>query len=68
MHYQLKLLAVLVLLGTALAAGMVAAQPRGAPGECGEYMYWHDGECSDARDKKSSKTWVEELMAKPWKP
>lgn len=67
MSKKFKRLAVLALLGTAVTAGIAAAQPRGG-GECGEYMFWHDGQCSDARDKKGSKTWIEELLAKQWKP
>ena len=68
MPYKLKLLAVLVVAAIAAASGIVAAQPRGAAGECGEFMYWHDGDRADARDKKAAKTWTEEMLAKHWKP
>jgi hypothetical protein len=68
MGCKLSLLAGLAVASMAAAIGIVAAQPAAAPGVCGEYMYWHDGECSDARDKKSGKTWTEEILAKHWKP
>lgn len=29
-----------------------AAQVSKRPGSCGTYMYWKDGKCNDARDKK----------------
>ena len=31
-------------------AGFVASAK--VPGGCGTYMYWKDGKCNDARDKK----------------
>ena len=68
MSSKLSLFALLALASMAAAIGIVAAQPAAAPGVCGEYMYWHDGDCFDARDKKSGKTWTEEILAKHWKP
>jgi len=68
MPYKLKLLAILVFAAIAAATGIVVAQPRGAAGECGEFRYWHDGECTDARDKQAANTWAEEMLAKHWKP
>jgi hypothetical protein len=68
MRYKPQLLAMLALAAIAAATGIVSAQPRGAPGVCGEYMYWHNGECADARDKKGSKSWPDEMLAKHWKP
>jgi hypothetical protein len=45
-----------------LAAGMVAAGTaravtRSHAGECGEYKYWHNGKCVDARDR-SGRPWT----------
>src|SRR5262245_14778198 len=37
-------------------------------GECGGVKYWHEGECMDARDRKSGKTWQQEILEKQWKP
>jgi hypothetical protein len=67
MPYKRWIMMVLALAGIG-ASGFVAAQPRGAPGECGQYMYWDDGHCVDARDRKSTKSWADETLAKHWKP
>lgn len=57
MQFKVRLLFALA----AAAAGTVAiAGPKAEPGECGQYLYWHDGECTDARDKKSTKSWADE--------
>lgn len=68
MPYKRWSMMLLALAGIAAATGIVAAQPRGAPGECGQYMYWEDGHCIDARDKKGTKSWADEMLAKHWKP
>ena len=68
MRYKLQLLAMLALAAVAAATGKVSAQPRDVAGECGEYMYWNNGGCVDARDKKTSKSWPEEILTKQWKP
>lgn len=68
MRYKRLLLAILALVVIAAASNLVFAQPTRTPGECGEYMYWHDGNCADARDKKASKSWTDEILAKQWKP
>src|SRR5262245_2806194 len=67
MLHKRWLVVLLALAGIAAATGIVAAQPGKSPG-CGEYKYREDGECVDARDRKGNKTWVEEIMAKHWKP
>ena len=59
---RLALLAVL-----AATAGTIAiAAPRS--GKCGAYKYSHHGKCENATDKKSSKTWTEDILSKFWKP
>ena len=68
---QSVLLAVLAFAVSATTA--VAANGRngnGGPraGECGGYKYWEDGECLDARQKKSGKSWQQESLGKQWKP
>lgn len=54
-------------LGAALAAtsalGITKATAADA-GNCGEYNYWHDGKCVDARDKPA-KAWAESMTSKP---
>jgi len=67
MQFKLRLLVALA--AAAAAAGTVAfAGPKGEPGECGQYMYWQNGGCTDARDKGSGKSWADEMLAKHWKP
>ena len=73
MAYKLDLLLALAL--TVLTAFAAVAVPRngngnGGPsaGECGGVKYWHGGECMDARDRKSGKTWQQEILEKQWKP
>jgi hypothetical protein len=68
MPYKRWSMALLALAGIVAATGIVAAQPRRAPGECGENKYWDEGRCVDARDRKGTKTWAEEMLAKHWKP
>jgi len=68
MQLKVPLLTVFALAGLGAIAATAMAGPRGDAGECGEYRYWHEGQCSDARDKKSGKTWSEEILAKQWKP
>jgi hypothetical protein len=66
---QFKVRVLVALAAAAAAAGTVAfAGPKGEPGECGQYMYWQNGGCTDARDKGSGKSWVDEMLAKHWKP
>ena len=68
MQLKVPLLTVLALAALGAIAATAMAGPRGEAGDCGEYRYWHEGQCSDARDKKSGKTWSEEILAKHWKP
>jgi hypothetical protein len=54
MHVLKRVLG-LGVLGGVLAVALVdstSAAPtrRAGPGECGEYKYWHQGHCVDARD------------------
>jgi hypothetical protein len=65
---QLKLPLLMNLALAALAAAAAIAGPREEPGECGAYRYWQDGQCTDARDRKRTKSWQEEILAKQWKP
>jgi hypothetical protein len=41
----------------AATAVSVANAQRAAPGECGEYMYYQNGQCADAR-QKPGKDWT----------
>src|SRR5262245_59921024 len=68
MHYKLCLLAALALTALGAIAPVAAQGPRGEPGECDGFKYWHDGECMDARQKKNGKTWQQEILEKQWKP
>jgi hypothetical protein len=68
MQYKLYLLAALALSALGTIAPVAVAAPRGEPGECGTYKYWNDGECTDAREKKSGKSWQREILEKHWKP
>jgi hypothetical protein len=65
--HMLKLLLPLAL----LAGGLFAAMPAGganaasdAPGSCGEFMYWREGRCVDARQKSPS-AWSETMGHRP---
>ena len=63
------LLAFAMLAAVAGAASARAKQGDNAlegPGSCGQYMYWHEGKCVDARIKPDSKPWSDEMLAKKW--
>ena len=71
MRCKLDLLLTLAL--TVLTAFAAVAAPMNGnggrrAGDCGGFKYWHEGECMDARDKKSGKTWQQEILEKQWKP
>ena len=68
MQLKVPLLTVLSLAALGAIAAAAMAGPRDEAGECGEYRYWHEGRCADARDKNSGKPWSEEILAKQWKP
>jgi hypothetical protein len=44
-----------------LPSAQAAAKQR--PGSCGEYEYWHDGKCVDARQKAPG-DWSEGMSTK----
>jgi hypothetical protein len=54
----LKLLATLAVIAFPLSAVEAAG-----PGECGEFMYWKDGACRDARNA-ASPSWTEQMAKK----
>jgi hypothetical protein len=56
--HLLKLLTALAAIGVPLT---IFAQA--APGDCGEYMYWKDGKCVDARDR-APEAWTEQMAKK----
>jgi hypothetical protein len=63
----------LLLVGAAALAATTLAlaaprAPRKSAGQCGEYSYWHNGKCEDARIRKSEKNWSDEALSKQWKP
>jgi hypothetical protein len=68
MQLKLPLLMTLALAALAAIAAAAIAGPREEPGECGAYRYWQDGQCTDARDRKRTKSWQEEILAKQCKP
>ena len=39
-----------------------SARASRSPRSCGEYMYWHDGKCTDARDNPAAKPWSDEML------
>jgi hypothetical protein len=67
MQYKLYLLALAL---TALCAitPVAAAAPRAQRGECGGFKYREDGKCMDARERKTGKSWQQEILEKHWKP
>jgi len=68
MRYKTAVLAALALVAFAAIVATAVAAPRDDAGDCGQYRYWRDGQCTDARDRPSSKSWAEEMLAKPWHP
>ena len=44
------------------APGAGSAQAAG-PGNCGEYMYWQNGKCVDARNR-GAEPWPEQMAKK----
>jgi hypothetical protein len=49
--------------GVATAAPATRHEHREA-GSCGEYMYWHDGRCVDARER-AGKAWADGMTSRP---
>ena len=45
---------------TVIAAGTSLASQAAGPGGCGQYMYWHDGRCIDARGQ-GAKSWIDTM-------
>ncbi len=68
MQFKVPLQTVLALAALGAVAAAAMAGPRGEAGECGEYKYRQAGQCTDARDKGSGKSWIDEMLAKHWKP
>jgi hypothetical protein len=58
-----KLLVALVLAFGSLSVIATAQAVQRTPGDCGEYMYWKDGKCVDARNKSSS-GWTDTMSSK----
>jgi hypothetical protein len=59
---RLTLLAQAVIVSVLLGVGSMTAMAANRPGECGEYKYWHDGQCTDARMKPSSTPWQKSVF------
>lgn len=57
-------LAVLTVVPAMMPALQASAAPADKPGSCGEYMYWRDGKCVDARNRDSAQ-WSEQMSRKP---
>jgi hypothetical protein len=62
---RLKFLVAALAIGTSTAVltARNASAASNSPGECGEYMYWHNGACVDARDRSSS-SWGDSMSNK----
>jgi hypothetical protein len=52
--------------GYAVADSESRANASQAPGACGEHRFWRNGQCVDARNNPSGKTWSDEMLAKKW--
>jgi len=59
---RLMVLVQAAVIGVLLGAGGMAAKAADAPGECGEYKYWHERHCVDARMKPSSVPWTQTVF------
>ena len=59
---RLTLLIQAAALTASLGVVSVTAMAASGPGECGEYKYWHDGHCTDARMKPSSTPWQKSVF------
>jgi hypothetical protein len=68
MKLSVKNVALLLVGAVTLAATLALAAPRKRAGECGEDHYWHNGKCEDATNRKSEKTWSDEILSRHWKP
>jgi hypothetical protein len=53
----------LKLLATLAAIVLPLAAQAAGPGGCGEYMYWKDGSCHDARNGQST-SWSDQMAKK----
>ena len=49
--HMLKLLAAIA----AIAVSLTVVARAAGPGNCGEYMYWKDGKCADARNSSAER-------------
>jgi hypothetical protein len=62
---RLKLVIHVVAIGalfSVVASMATTAAPRRGPGECGEFKYWQQGKCQDARFKPSGRPWTDKLV------
>jgi hypothetical protein len=57
--HMLKLLAAMAV----IAAPLTVVARAASPGNCGEYMYWKNGKCADARDAAAD-SWPEQMAKK----
>jgi hypothetical protein len=67
MRFNIVFPAALALAALAASATAVIGGPGVGPCACGEYKYWHNRRCMDARDKKSTETWQQMILAEEWK-
>ena len=59
---RLTLLVQTAVISALLGASSMAAIAATGPGECGEYKYWHEGHCVDARMAPSSVPWTRSVF------
>jgi hypothetical protein len=61
-----KLVAQLMVAGVLAIAtlGITKAVAEDEPGSCGEYKYWKDGGCVDAREKPAA-AWTDSMTKRP---
>ena len=62
MEVSMRVIKLCVALAAITVPLSLSARAAG-PGECGEYMYWKDGKCVDARNPKSE-AWTDQMAKK----
>jgi hypothetical protein len=59
---RLTFLVQAAVVGALLGVGSMSAIAATGPGECGEYKYWHNHHCVDARMAPSSVPWTKSVF------
>jgi hypothetical protein len=61
--HLIKLAVAVAVVGSSVSSHGAHAAVKQRPGSCGEYEYWHDGKCVDARQKAPA-NWSEGMSNK----